>query len=142
MKDSNLMAIYGHENLRFNIGVGKDQLAYYIHYFFNGSGILKDREFIQFLFDEVLTDEQKDVYSSTIIFGPFHVFAELEDFCLQVASFFKRDSLLLLSLGEFNEIAMTVDTTEDLFNKLAIESRSLVKTDDDTKKNFFSNLFN
>ena len=54
------MVIYGHENLLFNLGEGKDQLAYYIHCFFNRNGILQEKEFIQFLFDDILSDEQKE----------------------------------------------------------------------------------
>lgn len=139
---NDLMAIYGHENLLFNLGEGKDLLAYYIHLFYNVDGVLNAPEFIQFVFDHAMTDEQKKIYSSSLLFGPFHAFSELEVFCLKAASYFKKDAVSLISVGEFNEAAMEAGSKDALFELLNAQASRLERQQDESRKGFLTNFFN
>ncbi len=140
--DSDLLVVYGHENIFINTGQGSDQLAYYIHFLLSAShGLVDDVHFRQFMFDELFTMEQKNIFAKTKLIGPFSILGELEDFCLKVSSYFKQPSIMLLTVNEYNDLVLDLNSADELIPTLFRNANSLQPVEGDTKKGFFSSLF-
>lgn len=141
MNKDNILIVYGHENLYASIGKGSDLLAYYIHFVIDSDGIIRDKDFILKLYDHILTDEQKTIFSECNLIGPFHIYGELEEFCLKISDYYKRRNVRILSVADYNEILVDIHTKNEFSESLFNHSTLIERPDDSDKKSFFSNLF-
>lgn len=141
MNKDNILVIYGHENLYATTGQGSDLLAYYVHFLIDNDGIIHDKDFLLKLYDNLLVDEQKSIYVQYKIIGPFHIFGELEEFCLKISDHYKRKDVRMLSVADYNEIAMEAHSREQFVTLMQENSIYIEREGDGDRKGFFSNFF-